>query len=988
MNCTFCELYPPTAVKDACLAPGFLDGTDALVLAQGNRLAVYPVEDDFLSEPQYYPVYGTISKLVAIEATHSIVSSVLVVLDDLRCCILQVSETDGKLMTRASGSLTPTSDIDVPEVRFASHPTVMVAQIGYKTLQVFPIAPNSTLDVPFPIRIGCRDIIDFAFIGPVSRVTRLAVLTKELDHTVRLRVIDLEPSDRTYTDDTNDKVQLPNDTRSIIAFEPDSQSIVIAFSGQKAIRVAYNVGLTPQVTTATIRTPWPLLKMAAMDRNFYVAIEEESLALRVAKIEEKGTVHFINVATAPSPTALVPVTSKLAFVGSDVQDSVLFAIDQKSQDQMASLLSTITATGPVKDLFVDGKNVYTVFDRAVAETKEMISFRFSLKIECKDCVKHWSFVFNDNPCILITNGTESFVLESKDVIEYAEISDPLFVLDHPTRLFASVGNNYVQVVDNCLRLFSKDAVLDTVERDGLLSASSSGNLLAVATLDSWFLYCVEDKLRLLHNGAIANMCVGIAVCREYVAVATTTEVVWYAVDNGARIKEFSPGPGLIVGMEIDEACDLFVVKSHGDILKVSNGKMQEISCDGDHCGISKYKDSFVVTGRTPYLLRGEKATPIRAANWLSVVEFDELVCGLGSEFLWMGQFSNHELCNRTCGSDNRVLSVYKFGSDYFTARTLGKGTRVGLFRSLSLFANDELTPFFTFSEGEVFIGFASEGDNLFACSSDNILRFIVRGCNVTQAGGQCFGDRVFGFGRFQHYYYFRNHSYIDFCTIDTTNETDCDIFKWFTIDNGAPIVCCDISNQLAAVVGPERTLVVYVFDRFRENFIPISKYTKQYEKICQVCVLDSSIVLCMKSSNVFLLELKSEPGNPASELQLVDSFSVDGAITAIRASPASGDIYIGTDLGSVSRVSLFSPPKRLVELYKVLAQKLCSIGNFSKTLQRSARTGKFYTSKTEICDLEVLKAFKQKPQSEQLQILSSAPSFSLSEALELIDTVL
>lgn len=987
MNFKFCELYPASGVKDAVLVPSFLDGTDALIVAHGNRLAVYPVEDGFLSEkPQFYPIFGTISKLAAIGTAHSLVSTVLVVLDDLRTCVLSFSETDRNLITLSSGNLTPAADSEIPEIRFASHPTVLVAQIGYKTLNVFPISTNSSLEAPFPIRIGCKDIIDFAFVGPVSKVTRLAILTREFDHTAVLRVIDIEPSDRAFNEDVGSRVSVPNDTRSIIAFEPDSQSIVIAFSGQKAIRVAYNVGLTPQVTTATIRTPSPLLKMAAMDPNFYVAIEEGSLELRVAKIEEKGTVHFINVEVAPLPTALVPVTSTLAFVGSAKQDSVLFAIHQDSPDQMASLLMKIAATGSVKRFLKDEESLITVFDRAIAETKEMITFNFSMKMKCKDCVKHWSFLFNENPHILLTNGEESFVIESKDVIEYEEVRDPVFVLDQPTLLFAVVDDKYLQVVHDKIRLFSKERVLVDVEINGLITAGYADRVLIVAMSDSYRIYRVDTDIVVLREEKVDGVLSSVAVCSKYFAVATATSVVISSLQTYSKIQEFCCGNGFVVGMEFDDLSALLVVKSSGNVFKLSEDRILEIPCEGDHCGISKVNDMCIITGSIPHVIRNDKAIPVRATNWLSVVELDEMICALGNEFMWIGQFGATEFCNRTYTSEMSFVGVHKLGEYWFTARVPHCGGQVSLFMSRDLFDTRPLSAFFTFGEGETFTNFASQGENLFACGSLSVVRFIVRNGEPVQAGTNAFSFPVCGFGNFNHYFYFWYQTEIDFCTIDTASETSCDIYKWFSIENHAPIISFDISNRLAVVVGPERALSVYSFDEFRENFIPIASYRPSLERICCACVRDSSIVIGTKNSNVLVLEMKSDDSTGSVELQVVDTFSVGDSITAMAG--VDDNLYIGTELGSVSCVTPITPTRRFIELYKVLAQRVHSIGRFCKTLQRSARLGKYYTSKNEICDIETLKVFKEKSQSEQEQLVGMVPNMSLSEAIELIGTVL
>ena len=985
MNLTFCELYPSSAVNDAVLVPNFLEGLDVLAVAQGNRLVVYPIQDGYLAEPKFYVVYGNIWRLAPVGTSYSATSSLVVLLSDMRTCVLQYSESEGEIVTLGSGNLTQLSEVDLIRPRFATHPTVVIAQVGPRSLNVFPIDSNSFLEAPFPVQIGCREIIDFAFVGPVSKVTRLIVLTREFNGSALLRAIDVEPLENSYVEDQKNWVAVPDDAVSVVPFEPDSQSIVIVFSGQKAIRVAYNVGLTPQVTTATIRTPWPLQKMTAMDRNFYIAVEEKSLALRAAKIEEMGIVNFVNVGSAPEPTALVPVTQNLAFIGSAKEDSVLVMVSQNEEHPTASVFSTIKATGKVNSFLIEENKVITVFARAIAETKEMIPFRALLKVECAECTRHWGFVFRDNPCCVVTNGLETFVFESKDVAEYEEMRDGPFVLDRPTIYASGAPNsNVVQVVDNGIHLFSSAARIDTCACDGVICAASAGSFLAVATQDTVMLYDMLSNISLLRKHSLAGMCTAVAINAQYIAVATTapSTITWFSIDKGVETRRTMLGDELIIGLEFDAGSSLIAVRPQGNILKITDDQTEEIYCEGSHTGISMLNGSCFIGGEIPHLLQNGKAIPVRAPKWTSATVVDDQICGLAPDALWFGHFSRSEFSSRTYTSETQVLGVYKMDRHYITARQLQSG--VGLFISWNKFDSEEASLFYTFGPDESFVGFASEDENLFVCSSAQLSRFIIRGGQVRRVGGVPFSQRLMSFGKFRTYYCFQYQTSIEFLTINVRNETNCAVSTWFTLDNRVPIECCAFDNQTAVIVGPERVLSAYSFDQYRDTFIPIGRHTSPCERICSVCVVDSVIFAGTNNGNVLAIEFTAAGSANQVELEVVNSFTVDDPVTAMTG--CNGTAYIGTEAGLVTRVKPFSPTTEFRKLYKTLAARVCSLGWFAKTQQRCSRHGNFYTSRKPVCDMETLRAFLDKSETEQQEILR-ATGIELPDALQLIKSV-
>ncbi|KAH0788907.1 hypothetical protein GPJ56_007202 [Histomonas meleagridis] len=345
MDLLLSEVIQPTGANDACIIQSFMPTLDVLAIAQGDRIIIYPMEDGFIGEPNSFQVYGEIEKIVPIQMSYG-ESGMMLILNDLRTCILQNDpDSDSiKIKTLATGNLTPTSNFPRTPIKIATHPTAIVIKYTNFTIEVFPISSHCTLDPPLPITIGCKRIIDFAFVGPTSKVTRLAILSEEFNTPPILRVIDIDLMNSSFTSDPSMDVTLPNDTYKIIPYDPENSSLIIAFSSQQAIRIMYD-GLTPTTTTATIFTPYQIIDMFPMSHNFYVSIDSH-LTMRYAKIEEQGPVHFVDFGiSVPQPISSVSISSSLAFIASNDSDSVLYNIDQESLPCTVRELETFKSTG-------------------------------------------------------------------------------------------------------------------------------------------------------------------------------------------------------------------------------------------------------------------------------------------------------------------------------------------------------------------------------------------------------------------------------------------------------------------------------------------------------------------------------------------------------------------------------------------------------------------------------------------------------------------
>lgn len=448
MDYCISEVFPSSAINDAVLVPSFYDDRDALALAKGNHLVIYTVEDEFVVEPKSFEIYGVIEKLIPLK------SNLLVILTDLRACILKADDNDpNNLITVRNGTFQNAWESSRVPIKYAIHPTCLILQLENFQLDLYPITSDCPFGDPFKIKIGRKGIIGFQFIGPVSKVTRLAVLTEEYNNKPPvIHLFEIDPINRSYSEDPSFDVKL-NDAYFMIPYDVEEHSIAIVFSTQQATRVMYNE-LNPYAKTATIYTLDRLIKMIALTPEFHLAIDQAN-KLHAVNIKEAGQVRFVNIGNVPHPSEFVKITSNLAFVASNKDDSVLLAINQENNTYNASVFDTIRSTGKIINFREFGNSIISIYERAVIESKLMCDFSPFLQIECPGFIHIFSFYFDGKGvnCFAFSDEVSTSVMGENIDREFIDLSD-MFDSTSPTFLFYALGkNSFLQVTANKIWLY-------------------------------------------------------------------------------------------------------------------------------------------------------------------------------------------------------------------------------------------------------------------------------------------------------------------------------------------------------------------------------------------------------------------------------------------------------------------------------------------------------------------------------------------------------
>lgn len=499
MDFGFTEVFPSSAVNDVVFVPSFYDIYDCLVLAKGNRLIVYVIDGEYVTEPKSFEVFGVIERLIPVRYSHAGKSNLLIILTDLNACIVRTDDDNpNTLISEKVGTLQSSWDSEKIPIRYAIHPTCIIIQYQNFSLDVFPIQSDCTLGESFKITTGHKKIISFQFIGPTSKVTRLVVLTDEYSQvnntgkTQQTHRYDIDLTNMTYQESPAFHVVL-DDSYFMIPYDLDNHSMVVVFSSQQATRVIFEE-LEPVVKTATLLTVDRLIKVIALSNSFHLAINSSNV-LYCTNIEKEGQIILRKLGTVPHPSEFVPINSHLAFVASKTNDSQFIIINHENYSYSSSVIDTIRSTGQILAFRSIKNELFSIYQRAIVHSHISCNFSSNIQIELELFNKIFVFYFEQRElqCYLLSNSDLTLVMGNNMDGELIDISD-VFESSLPTLAFYQLGpNTFLHITNKSIRLYDFDHSENdnpiTIDDIGIINVSRSDNLISVlSSKDRIFFY--------------------------------------------------------------------------------------------------------------------------------------------------------------------------------------------------------------------------------------------------------------------------------------------------------------------------------------------------------------------------------------------------------------------------------------------------------------------------------------------------------------------
>jgi hypothetical protein len=228
MNFGVFSILPASSVSSAALVPLFDDERNFLAISKGRRLFIYRLPSMDVAKQVIHEFFARIVTLIPISHPYYMQSNLLIVFDNFRAVVLG---HDG--LTKSQLSFPPSLDARMPNpLRFAVHPECVAMQLTSSSIDIFPISSQSLLESNFPMQVSCKRIRDITFIGPVSKVVRLAALTEEFNTAPCVHLFDIDLQNMRYEEDARKKVFLPCDSYLMRSLSPESASIAIVFAAQ------------------------------------------------------------------------------------------------------------------------------------------------------------------------------------------------------------------------------------------------------------------------------------------------------------------------------------------------------------------------------------------------------------------------------------------------------------------------------------------------------------------------------------------------------------------------------------------------------------------------------------------------------------------------------------------------------------------------------------------------------------------------------------
>lgn len=975
------EIFPSSSISDSCLIPSFFPTCDALCVSIFDKLIIYKVEDGITIDPKEFEFYGEIMKIIPIAMLFGN-SAVMVVLKDFRISILQADEDDFfydsnnfNLKTLGTGSILPTNDMPlINDIKVALHPTAIAIQHSNCDIEIFPVNSSCTLDVPMPITIGCKKIIDFQFVGPTSKVTRLTVLVKQYDSKRVLKFIDISlmSNNNSYTIDSTN-VELPADTYLIMPYDPLNSSIIIAFSTQQAIRVSYE-GLKPTTTTATIFTPFPIEKIYQMKSDLYIIVDKKG-NLKFSKIEEQGFIHFYNISNISNVNSVVVISESMILVSSD-SDNSFYTIDNTVTPPIANIFSRINFSGVVQKFRQIDDKFVSISSKSIVEFYgKMINIKPLVKIDMKNFTNIFPFEFNDMVCNLVSNETTTKMISMYDYGELVEVKENNFDLENQVLEFVQLNKkSYIQITNHKIIYINNDEIKDCIEqRDCIFLASANNKFIIISTKNYVYLYHINnDKIEQIKS--ISLHCQALKVSSNKYGFADTDNIYVYNINNDSKFEiEFSNVKELTF---IDDK--IYIIDIFNQILYISihDKSINYFKTHGFYSNFCTISDnSIIACGENPLLIKNETIILINSNPFISANFFENQLYTLDSESINVSSVSNKlsYKCNSYLTNYN-IIDFYKVDCFYIF---IIKNQNIKLYCTASPYEQIDIEK--SFFELDDYTGLCFEGLNIYISSSDTLYKFvIINGTPVKTS--ECYFDKTIEqFSNFNNYFIIKHNDEIKFIYVNS-NKTQMDAIEEFKLQSHSEIkkYCC---NGYLLSIYTENEIIVYLFKGELSQFIELVKY-KTNKNISEMVIYENDIVFGTKNGDLGILSIEdysSETNEPIFNLQYC--FHIGGEITAL--SVIDNFILIGTNKGNIFRISPEKLSTQFCNLYNFLADRIFSNGNFNKTLQREVMSGRYIenTSK-QTYEFSLIDKFRQMSKDEKKALLNGS-NYTIDETMEI-----
>jgi len=971
MNKFIIPLDTPKSYSSGNFLENFYPNCDVIVVSRGNIIEFRQNTKSFEIIDSYC-LFGNISYLIPLKHISDTKSNLLVILNDLRFCILSYSNEG--IITVQNGSFKIKNEHCPIKYSIALH--AFILQVSSNTLMVTKILPNSLISFPFFYSIPSKSIIDFGFLVSNDSYSRIVVLSDEFDMKTKIQAYETEFQQQILNLKPNISMSLDNDSYLLSVV---NESTVIILSTNIAKRIHFFVSSQAQIHTSTILTMNPIRFITKMSDYFYVCVDYQNQVLFM-NLSDNGKVIINRIGEIDQPVSFFRIDEKHIISIARAGYSSLIGIQNGKNSLAINIHLLMCSGGPIRR-FV-GNNPYYVssvlYKGSIRTIQNSYHISELFRFEIQDIFGLWLI---DKDLLLVSKAESSFVIRFSDNLSLDNLEG--LITDSRTIFFGFSKLGWIQVTPYCISF--EGGRIFTIS-GAIISASLHEEIICIGTLEN-------DIFIYDHNGDIVfqykTMFIPsqLSINKRFLAVSgidsNLVEVI--DCDNPENIQYIPTNRSVslsIVGeflyiLENFDVCHRYLL---------SELSVQSYFCPGIHNLIYPQIDnSILITGKYPLIFKDDVFYAFPCSFLFGTIR-ENIIIYYESGYITISEIEFEKMLVRSYDTKDEIVDIVDIDGGENIVVLQQKSDHLSLsVSSHPLISHNSCCAICT-TQKQKYISMCtleiSNGILLFVLFEKIIMVYeishgeLLNICNHQLDNTAVYinrfvGNIIVGFSSEIHVYFPEIISLT--CaklklvsSTPTFGSSSC-----FSVDDDMIAIGDEIESILLLQYNQEKSL----FSEIARNTFSISIYS--------ILLLGSLIYCSDENGNLFILKNNDIQNFCSIELDLVSSINIGEKITTIYNSQRFKAIFLGTESGQLLYISDFLIDQSLVPLIELTEKTIESIGGFSPQTQRIVLHNSFCVTRSKIFDFQIMKYFLELDESIQRSLCSQC-GLDYEKAIELL----
>jgi len=504
-------VYPinsPKQIASGALINNF-DEDDVLVIALDCVLQFYRISNGKKYYLYDHYVFGIVSDIIPIKHAEDTKSNIMVVLKDLRFCVLRYEE---QIITVQTGSLRSSYGIPMksPYMYSIDHHAFLI-QTHHNVISYYHITPHSTLSYSYNLLISSDSIIDIGILSSSDSLVKVAVLFSEEESKIKVRVFESNDQNRVFSEHAIINLEQDSYKMKVI----DSSTIVILTTSSATLFRLTSAGSSSS-ESSSIYTSHPLRKWCDLTTTLSLAIDENNSLIAIS-IPKDGKIVISRIGSIPLPVSFLRMSSTSAISITGSGQSYKIMVNGSKYPPTPKIEPFIESSGSIRSLIPYGpNNCISISENSqpsmIEQTRSMV---IDYSINIPGVLGLW--YFGGPQMVLISLSDSSRVLEINDGINIIEKEG--IIVDSNTLSFSYQSDEeFVQIVPNMI-VFKTNQGFKNHEFDGKAISTYSLNGWSIVGFEDTSIICYKSdgsEVFRYNTGLTPN---AVSICEEICVVA-------------------------------------------------------------------------------------------------------------------------------------------------------------------------------------------------------------------------------------------------------------------------------------------------------------------------------------------------------------------------------------------------------------------------------------------------------------------------------------